>query len=114
MRGCELLEAYPVVPLADRHALSIGFTAIQDTACFGLYADRESLPDAALLAQDIGDAIDELLEEPGGGQPGGTGATFWPRVPAGVCPGRAARQRRSTCEPGTMSSLPSAQRTHAL
>jgi diacylglycerol O-acyltransferase / wax synthase len=84
MRGCELLEAYPVVPLADRHALSIGFTAIRDTGCFGLYADRESLPDAALLAQDIADAIDELLQEPGDGGPKGTGATFWPRVPVGV------------------------------
>ena len=27
MLGCELMEAYPVVPLADRHTLSIGFTS---------------------------------------------------------------------------------------
>ena len=26
MHGCRLVEAYPVVPLADRHALSIGAT----------------------------------------------------------------------------------------
>ena len=45
MRGCELDEAYPVVPIADRHALSIGMTTISDRACFGLYADRETLPD---------------------------------------------------------------------
>ena len=45
MSGCELKEAYPVVPLADRHALSIGMTTIQDRACFGLYADRRSLGD---------------------------------------------------------------------
>lgn len=86
MRGCELLEAYPVVPLADRHALSIGFTAIRDAACFGFYADRQSLPDAQLLVQDVGEAIDELLDQPGGNErgPTGTGNTFWPRVPVGV------------------------------
>jgi WS/DGAT/MGAT family acyltransferase len=84
MRGCELLEAYPVVPLADRHGLSIGFTAIRDEGCFGLYADRESLPDASLLAQDIGEAIDELLAHPGGPGRNGASATIWPRVPVGV------------------------------
>ena len=46
MRGCELEEAYPVVPLADSHALSIGMTTSASGACFGLYADRETLPDA--------------------------------------------------------------------
>ena len=46
MLGCELEEAYPVVPLADEHALSIGMTTVKDRACFGLYADREALPDA--------------------------------------------------------------------
>jgi diacylglycerol O-acyltransferase len=62
MAGCRLTEAYPVVPLADRHALSIGFTTVTDRACFGLYADRRSLPDADLLAEQVGREIDELLE----------------------------------------------------
>ena len=62
MLGCALREAYPVVPLADRHALSIGFTTICDEACFGLYADREALPDADVIALDIDTSIDELLE----------------------------------------------------
>jgi WS/DGAT/MGAT family acyltransferase len=61
MCGCELREAYPVVPLADRHALSIGFTSIRDQACFGLYADRRTLPDVHVLPEDIHDAVDELL-----------------------------------------------------
>ena len=60
MRGCRLREAYPVVPLADRHALSIGVTSIGDRACFGLYADRESLPDVDLLATEIDAEIDQL------------------------------------------------------
>jgi diacylglycerol O-acyltransferase / wax synthase len=60
--GCELCEAYPVVPLADGHDISIGMTTVRDRACFGLYADRKSLPDADLLARDLNLAVDELLE----------------------------------------------------
>jgi diacylglycerol O-acyltransferase len=60
MLGCRLREAYPVVPLADRHALSIGFTSVAGGAFFGIYADRDAAPDAELLAGDIGDALDEL------------------------------------------------------
>jgi diacylglycerol O-acyltransferase / wax synthase len=61
MLGCELEEAYPVVPIADRHALSIGVTTIRDQACFGVYADREVLPDADLVASAIDESVDELL-----------------------------------------------------
>jgi diacylglycerol O-acyltransferase len=61
MHGCRLREAYPVVPLSDRHALSIGLTTIGEDAHFGLYADRRTLPDADDLAGRIDAAIDELL-----------------------------------------------------
>ena len=60
MLGCRLRETYPVVPLADRHALSIGFTTVVDGAFFGIYADRDAAPDAELLRDDIGEALDEL------------------------------------------------------
>ena len=60
LRGCRLREAYPVVPLSDRHALSIGMTTIGADACFGLYADPETLPDSDLLALDLHAALDEL------------------------------------------------------
>jgi WS/DGAT/MGAT family acyltransferase len=62
MLGCRLREAYPIVPLADRHALSIGFTSVDDGAFFGIYADRDAAPDAEQLAADIGDELDELRE----------------------------------------------------
>jgi diacylglycerol O-acyltransferase / wax synthase len=62
LRGCELKEAYPVVPLADRHALSIGVTNVGEGLCFGIYADRESLPDADAVARDMEESIDELVE----------------------------------------------------
>jgi diacylglycerol O-acyltransferase len=61
MLGCELEEAYPVVPIADRHGLSIGVTTIRDQACFGVYADRELLPDADLVADAIDESVAELL-----------------------------------------------------
>jgi diacylglycerol O-acyltransferase len=68
MRGCRLAEAYPIVPLAERHAVSIGVTTVAGRACFGLYADRKALPDVDLLANDVEEAIDELLtHDPGGG-----------------------------------------------
>ena len=35
-------------------------TTIGDDACFGLYADPETLPDADALARDLDAAIDEL------------------------------------------------------
>jgi diacylglycerol O-acyltransferase len=62
MLGCPLREAYPIVPLADRHALSIGFTSVAGGAFFGIYADRDAAPDAELLAGDVGCALDELRE----------------------------------------------------
>jgi diacylglycerol O-acyltransferase / wax synthase len=61
MLGCELEEVYPVVPIADRHALAIGVTTIKDEAFFGIYADRESLPDADKLAECLDQSAEELL-----------------------------------------------------
>ncbi|HEX8064982.1 MAG TPA: wax ester/triacylglycerol synthase family O-acyltransferase [Thermoleophilaceae bacterium] len=61
MLGCPLREAYPVVPLAEGHALAIGVTSVGDGLHFGLYADRKTLPDAHALARPIDRAIDELL-----------------------------------------------------
>jgi diacylglycerol O-acyltransferase / wax synthase len=61
MLGCPLEAAYPVVPLADRHALSVGMTSVCDRACFGIYTDREAIPDAGLFARDVDAAITELL-----------------------------------------------------
>jgi diacylglycerol O-acyltransferase len=60
MRGCRLEEAYPVVPLADKHGVAIGMTSIAGEACFGIYADAESVPDADALADAIGESVDEL------------------------------------------------------
>ncbi len=61
MLGSPLEAVYPVVPLADNHAVSVGMVTIADQACLGVYADRETMPDVNMLAHDIDDAITELL-----------------------------------------------------
>jgi diacylglycerol O-acyltransferase len=61
MLGCRLAEAYPIVPIPERHSLSIGVTTVGDGAFFGLYADRESLPGVEGLAREVDGAIDELV-----------------------------------------------------
>jgi diacylglycerol O-acyltransferase len=63
MRGCQLEAAYPVVPIADKHALSVGMTTIRDECCFGLYAASEILPDSDELAHDVNASVDELLAQ---------------------------------------------------
>jgi diacylglycerol O-acyltransferase / wax synthase len=60
MRGCRLEEAYPVVPLADNHGVSIGMTTVAGEACFGIYADVDTVPDADALAAAIANSVDEL------------------------------------------------------
>ena len=61
LMGCEAQEAYPVVPLTDRHGISVGMTTVQDAACFGVYAQAELAADAEVLARCIGEEIDALL-----------------------------------------------------
>jgi WS/DGAT/MGAT family acyltransferase len=88
MRGCALEEVYPIVPLADRHAVAIGMTTLPGRAFFGLYADRKMLPDASVLAEAMNSALDELLErcEPSptgnGHRPGARGSRT--REPVGA------------------------------
>ena len=61
LHGCRLREVHSAVPLASRHALSIGVVTVAGKACFGLTADAGTLPDAGALADDLDAALDELL-----------------------------------------------------
>ena len=45
MLGAKLSEAYPVVPIAEEHSLSIGMFSYLDHMFFGLYADPDTLPE---------------------------------------------------------------------
>jgi diacylglycerol O-acyltransferase len=58
--GAELEEAYPVIPLADDHALAVGVFTYRDRVCFGCSADPEALPDAGGLPSALLDGMREL------------------------------------------------------
>ncbi len=77
--GSRLAAVYPVVPLSEQHTLSIGMVTVGEKACFGVYADRATLPDVDLLAGDIDYALEELLAR-AERRPAGTG----PAAPASV------------------------------
>jgi hypothetical protein len=59
--GAELAEAYPVVPLSEGHALSIGIHTHRDQAFFGAYADPEAFPQVAELPAALSASAAELV-----------------------------------------------------
>ena len=61
LRGCRLREVHSAIPLAGRHAVSIGVVTVARNACFSITADAHVLPDAGALAGDLDAALDELL-----------------------------------------------------
>jgi WS/DGAT/MGAT family acyltransferase len=60
MLGAELVEAYPVVPLSEKHGLSIGIFSYGEDLFFGLYADPVTLPDVDGLPSAISVAFRAL------------------------------------------------------
>src|SRR5439155_894452 len=46
LRGCRLATVHSAVPLAGRHAVSVGVVTVAGRVCFGIYADAGLLPDA--------------------------------------------------------------------
>jgi diacylglycerol O-acyltransferase len=61
LHGCRLREVHSAVPLAARHALSIGVVTVAGNACFGITADAQTLPDADALAADLDAEVDALV-----------------------------------------------------
>jgi WS/DGAT/MGAT family acyltransferase len=60
--GAEMLEVFPVVPLAKGQAVSIGLTSYNGGVFYGLNADRDAMPDIDVLAQCIEESLAELVE----------------------------------------------------
>ena len=58
--GHELLEIYPMVPLAESQALGIAVVSYNGKICFGLNGDWDAMPDLDLLAADIRLALTEM------------------------------------------------------
>src|SRR4051794_12602049 len=60
--GAQLLECYPVVPLGQDQALTIGLTSYNGGVFYGLNVDRDAMPDVDVLAQCIPESLAELVE----------------------------------------------------
>lgn len=63
--GSRMVAAYPVVPLTQQQALSIGVISYDGGIYVGLYADRDALVDIDVLAACLGESLDELRERCG-------------------------------------------------
>jgi diacylglycerol O-acyltransferase len=60
--GARMLETYPVQPLLPGQALAIGVTSYDGGVFYGITADRDALPDVAVLGQCLTEALEELVE----------------------------------------------------
>jgi diacylglycerol O-acyltransferase len=59
--GAEMLEVYPVVPLAKGQAVTIGLTSYNGGVFYGFNADRDAMADIGVLAQLIEESLAELV-----------------------------------------------------
>jgi WS/DGAT/MGAT family acyltransferase len=60
--GAQMLEVFPVVPLARGQAVAIGVTSYDGGVYYGLNADRDAMPDVRVLAALIEESLAELME----------------------------------------------------
>jgi WS/DGAT/MGAT family acyltransferase len=66
--GAELLEMFPVIPLAAGQAVSIGLTSYNGGVYYGLNADRGHMHDVDVLASLIEESLAELVLAADGGR----------------------------------------------
>jgi WS/DGAT/MGAT family acyltransferase len=59
--GAQMIEMFPVVPLAKNQAVSIGITSYNGGVYYGLNADRDAMPDVDALAALIEESLQELM-----------------------------------------------------
>jgi diacylglycerol O-acyltransferase / wax synthase len=63
--GALVREIYPVIPLSDGHALSLGVLTYDGFAHFAWHADPEALPSARRLPGLVSAAVRELERDLG-------------------------------------------------
>lgn len=59
--GARMIDMFPVVPLAGGQAVAIGVTSYDGHMHYGLTADRDAMPDVALLADALRESLADLL-----------------------------------------------------
>ncbi|MCZ4078298.1 wax ester/triacylglycerol synthase family O-acyltransferase [Rhodococcus sp. H36-A4] len=60
--GARMLEMYPVPPLFENQALSIGLTSYDGSVYFGLNADRGAMPDVDVVTALLLESLEELID----------------------------------------------------
>ncbi len=103
MLGAELHEAYPVVPLSEKHALSIGIFSYGQHLHFGIYADPEALPEVVHLGGAIATSFRSLERALSKGPVRGRRASTldpWPSTSTKI----SSRQRSSSARGKSRSS----------
>lgn len=60
--GAQMLECFPVVPLAKGQAVTVGLTSYNGGVYYGLNADRDAMGDVDTLAACIEESLAELVE----------------------------------------------------
>ena len=60
--GAQMIECFPVVPLAKAQAVTIGLTSYNGGVYYGLNADRDAMADVDVLAACIEESLAELVE----------------------------------------------------
>ena len=60
--GAQLVEMFPVVPLAKSQALCIGLTSYNGGVYYGLNADRDALPDVDVIGSLLEESLAELVD----------------------------------------------------
>jgi WS/DGAT/MGAT family acyltransferase len=59
--GAQMIDCYPVVPLAKGQAVTIGLTSYNGGVFYGMNCDRDSMPDIDVLAGCIDESLAELM-----------------------------------------------------
>ena len=60
--GAQMLEMFPVVPLAKSQALCIGLTSYNGGVFYGMNADRDAMPDVDVVGTLIEESLAELVD----------------------------------------------------
>jgi hypothetical protein len=65
IQGRELLDVFPMVPLAMNQRLGIALMSYNGAINFGLIGDYDSMPDLEDFAHDLAEELEELAETAG-------------------------------------------------
>jgi WS/DGAT/MGAT family acyltransferase len=60
--GAQMVDCYPVVPLAKGQAVTIGLISYNGGVFYGMNCDRDAMPDIDVLATCVEESLAELMD----------------------------------------------------